>query len=73
MPTAVLPRSRALSSPTTAVIPSNVFNSAAVEVIAVPFILSASVSNVPSISASPLISKEPASNSPLRVKVRPPV
>ena len=36
VPTAVLPISKALSSPTTAVIPSNVFNSAAVKVAATP-------------------------------------
>ena len=34
VPTAVLPKSNALSSPTTAVIPSNTFNSVAVEVTA---------------------------------------
>ena len=38
VPTAVLPMSNALSSPTTAVMPSSAFSSAAVEVIAVPLI-----------------------------------
>ena len=36
LPTAVDPKSSALSSPTTAVIPSNAFNSAAVDVTLVP-------------------------------------
>ena len=49
VPTAVLPRSSALSSPTTAVMPSSAFSSAAVEVIAVPFIANLLVTtlNVP--------------------------
>ena len=47
--------------------PSSKLSSAAVEVTAVPFIDKASVSKVPSISASPDTSKDPASNSPDKV------
>ena len=48
-PTAVFPKSKALSSPTTAVMPSRTFSSAAVDVIAVPLIANLSVTtlNVP--------------------------
>ena len=46
------------------------FNSAAVELTTVPLIDNASVSNVPSISASPDTSKEPASSSPVSVILR---
>jgi len=56
-----------------AVIPSTKFNSVAVEVTVVPFIDKASVSNVPSISASPEISNVAASNSPERVILVAPV
>ena len=66
MAVAVTP-SRILSSAAVLVTPSNMFSSAAVEVTAVPFIDNASVSNVPSMSASPDTSKEPASSSPVRV------
>ena len=55
------------SSAVVAVTPSKIFNSAAVEVTAVPSIDNASVSNVPSISTLPLTSSEPASNSPVNV------
>ena len=70
--TAVIP-SRALSSAAVLVTPSRMLSSAAVEVTAVPFIESASVSKVPSISAFPEISNEPASSSPLSVKFLTPV
>ena len=50
-----------------AVMPSTKFNSAAVDVTAVPFIDRASVSKVPSMSASPDISSVAASNSPVSV------
>ena len=95
VPTAVDPKSSALSSPTTAVIPSRafssaavlvtpskifssaavlvtpsrIFNSAAVDVTAVPLIDKASVSNVPSTSTSPEISKLVASISPLALNI----
>ena len=52
VPTAVLPKSRALSSPTTAVMPSKVFNSAAVADIAVPSKLIASKYATPSMYIS---------------------
>ena len=56
-----------LMSVALAVTPSRMFNSAAVAVTAVPLIDKASVSNVPSISASPDTSNEPASSSPVSV------
>ena len=49
--------SKIFNSAAVLVTPSNMFNSAAVEVTAVPFIDKASVSNVPSTSTSPDISK----------------
>ena len=62
----VIPSSAFISA-AVAVTPSSMFSSAAVLVTAVPFIESASVSKVPSISASPDISKVAASNSPVSV------
>ena len=63
-----------LSSEVLAVTPSNIFNSAAVELTVVPFIDSASVSSVPSTSTSPDISKLEASISPeaLNITLSPP-
>ena len=51
----------------------NVFNSTEVGVTSTPFIDKASVSNVPLISALPSISKDAASNSPVRVILLKPV
>ena len=56
-----------------AVTPSKMLSSAAVDVTVVPFIDKASVSNVPSISAFPDISRVAASNSPVIVIFLPPV
>ena len=57
--------SNILSSAAVDVTPSNIFNSAAVAVIVVPLILRKSVSNVPSISALPDISRLVAATSPV--------
>ena len=65
--------SRMLSSAAVEVTPSRILSSAAVDVTVVPLIDKASVSRVPSMSAFPLTSKEPASSSPDRVKFRRPV
>ena len=65
--------SNIFSSDAVDVTPSSMFNSAAVDVIVVPFIDKASVSRVPSISASPDMSKVAASNSPDKVILVAPV